>query len=248
MRTKHHCRTLRLNLPFHEGCSIKKYKTFLFALTVLACVTAAPAYVAALAGEDPVHEHGAQKARSHATTAPQLLDESVVKKMLDSGKPSEANHFKILALLSGDWYYKAAVWAVPGAEPRWTTGTITNQMVMENRFLSSKVGGFLDLGGQKVLLTGQGFLGYDNAKKSFTSVWIDTMTTGTMIGAGQYDKKDNAIKETGQFTNPLTGREEGFRSELKFTDEENYKRTIFVIGKSGKESKLMEFDYSKRRI
>jgi len=225
----------------------RSLKALLFALPVLACALAAPPCVSALAGQDPVHERGAQKTRSHAAAAPQLLDEAVVKKMLDSGKPSEANHFKILAVLSGDWYYKAAVWAVPGAEPRWTTGTITNQMVMGNRFLSSNVGGFLDLGGQKVLLTGQGYLGYDNAKKSFTSVWIDTMTTGTMIGAGQYDKKDNAIMETGQFTNPLTGREERFRSELKFTDEENYKRTIFVIGKSGKESKLMEFDYSKRR-
>jgi len=225
---------------------MKQFKALLFALSVLACVTAAPANVAALAGEDPIHEHGAQKTRSHSA-APQLLDESVVKKMLDSGKPSEANHFKILALLSGDWYYKAAVWAVPGAEPRWTTGTITNKMVMESRFLSSTVVGSMDIGGQQVLITGQGYLGYDNAKKIFTSFWIDTMTTGTMIGAGKYDKKDNAIRETGLFTNPLTGTEEKFRSELQFTDTQNYKRTIFAIDKSGKESKLMEFDYSKRR-
>ena len=226
---------------------MKQFKALLFALSVLACVTAAPAYLAALAGEDPVHEHGAQKARSHATAAPQLLDEAVVKKMMDSGKPSEANHFKILAQLSGDWYYKAAVWAVPGAEPRWTTGTITNQMVMGSRFLSSTVVGSMDIGGQQVLITGQGYLGYDNAKKSFTSVWIDTVTTGMMIGSGKYDQKDNAIKETGQFTNPLTGGEEKFRSELQFTDAEDYKRTIFAIGKSGKESKVMEFDYSTRR-
>jgi len=226
---------------------MKKFKALLFTLSVLACMTAALGDVAALAGEDPVHERGAQRPRSNASTAPQLLDEAVVRKMLDGGKASEANHVNVLGQLAGDWYYTAAIWAVPGAEPRWTTGTVTNKMVMENRFLSSAVGGFLDLGGQQVLLTGQGYLGYDNAKKSFTSFWIDTVTTGTMIGSGKYDKKDNAIKETGQFTNPLTGTEEKFRSELQFTDAENYKRTIFAIGKSGKESKLMEFDYSKRR-
>jgi hypothetical protein len=227
---------------------MKKYKALLFALALLACVTAAPGYVAALAGEDPVHEHGAQKARSHAAKAPQLLDESVVKKMMDSGKPSEANHIKILAQLSGDWSYRAAVWAVPGAEPEWSMGTITNQMTMDSRFLSSAVLGSLYIGGQQVLVKGQGFLGYDNAKKSFTSVWLDTMTTGMMIGSGKYDKKDNAIRETGMFTNPLTGTEEKFRSELQFTDTQNYKRTIFAVDKAGKESKLMEFDYSKRRI
>lgn len=225
---------------------MKQFKALLFALSVLACVTAAPDYVAALAGEDPVHEHGAPKTRSHSA-APQLLDEAVVKKMMDSGKPSEANHIKILAQLSGDWSYKAAIWAVPGAEPEWSTGTITNRMTMDSRFLSSAVLGSLYIGGQQVLVKGQGFLGYDNAKKSFTSVWLDTMTTGMMIGSGKYDKKDNAIRETGQFTNPLTGGEEKFRSELQFTDADDYKRTIFAINKAGKESKLMEFDYSKRR-
>jgi Protein of unknown function (DUF1579) len=210
------------------------YRALLFVLSVLACVTAAPA-------------NAAHSAPSHAATAPQLLDESVVRKMIDSGKPSEANHFKILAQLSGDWYYTAAFWAVPGAEPRRTTGTITNQMVMESRFLSSTVVGSMDIGGQQVLVKGQGLLGYDNAKKSFTSVWVDTLTTGMMIGAGNYDKKDNAIRETGQFTNPLTGGEEKFRSELQFTDGDEYKRTIFAIDKAGRESKLMEFDYSKRR-
>lgn len=75
---------------------------------------------------------------------------------------------------------------------------------------------------------------------------MDTITTGMATGTGNYDKKDNAIKETGQFTNPLTGREERFRSELQFLDIDDYKRTIFVAGKSGKETKLMEFDFSKR--
>ena len=91
---------------------MKKYKALLFALPVLACLTAALGNVSALAGQDPVHERGAQKPHSNATTAPQLLDESVVRKMMDSGKPSEANHINILGQLAGDWYYTAAVWAV----------------------------------------------------------------------------------------------------------------------------------------
>src|ERR1022692_4357281 len=90
-------------LSISRGFSMKKYKALLFALSVLACVTAAPAYVAALAGQDPVHERGAQKTHSNAQAASPLLDESVVRKMLDSGKASEANHINILAQLAGDW-------------------------------------------------------------------------------------------------------------------------------------------------
>jgi hypothetical protein len=225
---------------------MKKYKALLFALPVLACMTAALGSVVAFAGQDPIHERGAPKPHAKAPAASQLLDESTVKKMMDGGMPSEAIHIKILGQLAGDWYYKAAVWAVPGAEPRWAMGKVTNQMVMDNRFLSSADFGSLSIGGQLLMIKTQGFLGYDNVKKSFTSVWFDTVTTGMATGTGTYDKKDNAIKETGQFTNPLTGREERFRSELQFTDADDYKRTIFVVGKSGKETKLMEFDYSKR--
>ena len=226
---------------------MKKYKALLFTLPVLAALAAAPAYLAALAGQDPVHEHGAKKAPAQAATAAHTLDESVIKKMLDRGSPSATNHVNVLAPLAGDWYYTAAFWAVPGAEPQRTKGTITNEMILDSRFLSSTFLGSWNIGGYDVPVKGQGLIGYDNGKKSFTSVWVDTMTTGVMIGAGNYDKKANAIKETGRFTNPLNGAEERFRSELQFTGAEEYKRTIFAIDKSGKESKLMEFDYSKRK-
>lgn len=217
MQTKHQYRTLCLN--------------FLFALSVLACVTAAPAYAA-------------QKAPTQAAPQQPILGEALVKKMTASGKPSETA-VNILALLAGEWQFTAAFWAEPGVEPQRSTGTITNEMILDSRFLSSTVLGTLNVGRHDVLVKGQGLIGYDNAKKSFSSVWVDTMTTGMMIGAGKYDKKANAIKETGQFINPLSGEEERFRSELQFTDADNYKRTIFAIGKSGKESKLMEFDYSR---
>jgi hypothetical protein len=227
---------------------MNKYKTLLFTLPVLVFLTAAPAYVAALAGQDAVHEHGVQKAPSHGALSPgassPLLDQPSFKKMMESGWPSAEKNL-VLAGLSGEWRYKATFWAVPGAEPHWTTGKIRNEMTLDGRFLSSSFIGSLDVGGNGTMIKGQGLMGYDNAKKSFTSVWVDNLTTGMMIGSGKYDSKTNAINETGQFTNPLTGAEARFRSELRFIGTENYKRTIFAVDKSGKETKLMEFDYSK---
>jgi hypothetical protein len=221
------------NDKFYAGATLCASRAFLFALLALGALTITPACAA-------------KKTPSEATAAPRL-DESVVRTMIERGRPSETNDAKILAQLAGDWYYTAAFWAAPGAEPQRTEGMIKNEMILEDRFLSSTVLGSLNIGGHLMPTKGQGLLGYDNAKKSFTSVWVDTLTTGMMIGAGQYDKKDNAIKETGRFTNPLTGTEEGFRSELQFTGPEKYKRTIFTIDKSGRETKLMEFDYGKSR-
>ena len=225
---------------------MKTFKALLFTLPVLAALTAAPVYVAALAGQDPVHERGARKAPAQAAKEAPALEESAVRKMMESGKASVPDNILVLAKLSGDWHYKAAIWAVPGAEPKWTTGTIRNDLIMDDRFMSSAYVGSIDIGGNELMNKGQGLIGFDNARKSFSSVWIESMTTGMMIGTGKYDKKANAIKETGQFTNPLTGMESKFRSELQFTGPDDYKRIIYAIDKSGKETKLMEFDYSKR--
>ncbi len=179
-----------------------------------------------------------------AARPPPALDLPSYKKMVEGGRPSFEKN-AVLAGLAGEWQYKAAFWAVPGAEPKWTTGKISNEMTLDGRFLSSSFVGFLDVGGNDAMIKGQGLMGYDNARKVFTSVWVDTQTTGMMIGSGKYDTKTGSIIETGQFTNPLTGAEARFRSELRFTGANDYKRTIFAVDKSGKETKLMEFDYSK---
>ena len=234
---------------------MKKYKALLFTLSVLACVMAPPAYVAALAGQDPVHERGAQKSHSHATQDPSsqaatsaaALDLPAFKTMMERGWPSMEKNLA-LAKLSGEWHYKMAYWVVPGVEPKWTKGVFRNDMTLDGRFLSLSFVGELDVGGNDSMIKGQGLIGYDNAKKAFTSVWADNLTTSLMTGTGKYDPKTNAINETGQFTNPLTGAESRFRSELQFTGDDDYKRTIFAVNKSGKESKLMEFDCSKRPL
>ena len=210
---------------------MKKYKAMLFALPVLACVIALPAYAA-------------EKAQAKAAAHP--AGESMVREVLERGRPSAAQNIGILAPLTGTWDFTATVRAAPGAEPERTAGTTTNEMILDDRFLSSTVLGNLSIGGHEALFNGRGLLGYDNAKKSFTSVWVDTLGTGMMVGSGKYDEKEKVLKETGRFTDPLDGVEKGFRSELWFTDAEHYKRVIFTTDKSGKESKLMEFEYSRR--
>src|SRR5262249_1016105 len=148
------------------------------------------------------------------------LELPAFKKMMESGWPSATKN-SVLAALSGEWHYKMAFWAKPGAKPKWTTGVTRNEMTLEDRFLSTSFVGELDVGGNNAMIKGQGLIGYDNARKSFTSVWVDTLSTGMMVGVGKYDPKTNSIVETGQFTNPVTGAEGKFRSELKFTDADD---------------------------
>jgi hypothetical protein len=216
---------------------MRKYKSILFLLPLLACSVAVPAYATEYAvGKEPVI-----KGTAHP------LGEALAKEITNRATPATQN-IDILAPLSGTWYYTATVWTAPDVKPQQSMGTITNEMILDSRFLSSSEDGALNIGGHEMPVRGQKLIGYDNAQKSFTSVRVDTLSTGMMIGSGTFDKKDKAIKETGKFTNPINGAGEKFRSELRFMDADHYSRTIFTTGKSGKESKLMEFEYSRRKI
>lgn len=208
---------------------MKAHMSKLFALPVIALFLATPAYSAD---------------KTQATTKPtKFLEHADVEKIVERGNPSDA--LEILAPLTGRWDYKAAMWAVAGAEPDWTTGKMSSRMILGNRFLSSELNGSYNVGGQDIPVNGQGLIGYDAVKKSFSTSWVDTLNTGMMTGSAKYDEKKKVLTETGKFINPLTAAEESYRTEVGFTDSESYKRTIFATGKNGKERKFMEIEYSR---
>ena len=167
------------------------------------------------------------------------------KKITERASVAEEQNRKVLSALSGTWDFTASLYAEAGVEPFRTEGKITNELV-DDRFLSSNANGSLNVAGHDAPMKAQGLMGYDISKKAFSSVWVDTLNTGLMVGTGKYDEKEKTITETGRFTDPVDGVEKAFRSEIRFVDEANYKRTIFVTGKSGKETKLLEFDYTKK--
>lgn len=167
------------------------------------------------------------------------------QKMMQRGRASEADNTAILAPLAGEWNYVATFWATPDGEGTRSDGTTTNEMVLNDRYLASNVVGILNIDGKAAPIKGQGMIGYDSTKKVFTSVWADTLSPGMMLGKGSYDAKTKSIKETGQFINPLTGAQENFSSQLDFTGPDTYKKTLYVVGKSGKQTKLMEIEYTR---
>jgi hypothetical protein len=171
--------------------------------------------------------------------------EAELRAIAARAEPSVKNNIDVLAPFSGEWEYTALIWDKPGAEPQKAFGKLTNKMTLGNRFLASTAMGALNIGGHETVVNGEGKIGYDNAKGAFTSVWADTLSTGMMVGTGTYDEKEKTITETGTFTNPINGDEERFRSEIKLVDADNYERRIYTTGKSGKETKLMEFRYVK---
>ena len=154
---------------------------------------------------------------------------------------------RLLSTLAGTWDYIVKYRTDEDADPQMSSGAMTNEMVVGGRFLSSKTTLILNVGEQNIPYEGWGLLGYDTAKNVFTSVWADTLHTGVITGTGKYDEKLKTIEEKGRFTLPLSGKEHAYRSELQWTGDDAYRRTIYMAGASGREFKVLEIEFQKQK-
>lgn len=153
--------------------------------------------------------------------------------------PGEAH--KVLGQLEGDWYYTVSWWNTPGSEPEVSTGESENEWIMGGRFLEMDADGTSM--GQK--FEGMGIIGYDNGKKEYTSVWIDTMGTGMMTATGTYDAASKTLTENGSYTDPMTGQGKSFRGVTTFVDKDSYKFELYTVSPDGSEFRQMEIIYKR---
>jgi hypothetical protein len=180
------------------------------------------------------------------TAEARLPNDDLAAAMQERGKVSEKD-IAVLMPLAGTWDFTESFWTPPKGEPEHAIGTVTNDFTLDRHYFSSKASGSLNIGRQSMPFEAQEFIGFDTAKKAFSFIAIDTLTTGMTTGSGSYDEKSHVIKETGRFTNPLTGLEQDFRSEITVVDADHYTRSIFAAHKSGRETKLVEIDYTRRK-
>jgi Protein of unknown function (DUF1579) len=204
---------------------------------VRVCLVFALAFVSA-----PVY---AAKDFPPAKQKPIVFDDEALKQMTERGAANE--HHEILAQIIGEWDYTASVWPKADAEPEESTGTVTNQMVLEGRYLTSHYTGILRIDNHFVPFEAQSFVGYDTQKKGYDTVWMDNLGTGMMTGTGSYDEKSKTLSDKGEHSFPISGKRQSYRAALEFTDSETHKKTIYAVDKSGKEHKVMEFVFTRKK-
>lgn len=183
-------------------------------------------------------------ARAQPPASTPVSEVSATEKTKALENPSKMHD--VLSLLLGTWDYTVTVWLSPDSKPEHSTGTAVNDIILGGRFISGKATGILRADDNFMPFEGQILIGYDNFKKEFTSVRVDTLSTGMMIGSGRYDEREKSIKETGHFTNSVKGRDQTYRSDLFLTDGDTYKYVVYTTDRSGKEFKSMEIEYHKK--
>jgi hypothetical protein len=220
----------RAPLPLRDRFRALQNPATAVALTLLCFFIAAPARAAENTGGIPRVEK---------------LDDTSMKKLRQLVEPT-AQH-QMLSSLAGTWNYTAAFKPSEDADPQTSAGAMTNEMVVGGRFLSSKTSLILNVGEQNIPYEGWGLLGYDSANGVFTSVWADTLHSNVIEGAGKYNEKQKTIEEKGRFTLPLSGKEQAYRAELQWEGDDAYRRTIYITGASGREFKLVDIEFKRRK-
>ncbi len=197
---------------------------------VLACVLAClPAFAV-----------GAQEAKSIAPAVPSADMQAQMAKAKELGAPG-ANH-AVLKSIEGTWMVTSRMWMKPGDAPQESAGTSMMVWILGGRFLQQQFKS--NWMGQS--FEGIGYIGYDNVKKAYVSVWMDSMSTGIFQSTGQYDAVTKTLRDAGTFSCPMTGeKERPFRAEWRFVDNDHHIYSMFMKDSAGKEFKSMELHYTR---
>jgi hypothetical protein len=115
-------------------------------------------------------------------------------------------------------------------------------MLLGGRFLQQEFTG--EMMGSP--FTGIGFTGYDNHTKRYVSTWMDSMGTAIHFFEGTASADGKTITQEGRSDDPVRGPLT-WRSVTRIVDENMLVFEMFIADKKGKEEKMVEITYTRKR-
>jgi hypothetical protein len=171
----------------------------------------------------------------------QAQTEAEMKAWMDYMTPGETH--KMIAKSDGEWTADMTMWQAPGAPATKATVACNNKMILGGRYQESKYTGEL----MGTAFEGISILAYDNAKKNFTSTWIDNMGTGITVMEGAWDNASKSLITKGKRIDPATGKELTIRQVFKLIDDNNQLLEMYTTPAGGKEFKDMEIKLTRKK-
>ncbi len=148
---------------------------------------------------------------------------------------------KLFATLAGSWTTTTKEWMEPGRPPMESTGTAESRMLMDGRFLHQEFHG--QMMGQP--FTGMSIDAYDNIRKKYVTVWIDTRGTGVFIMEGTGSTDGKTITLRGAHPEPGGGTMT-HRAIWKIIDANHQLVEMYSTHHPQKEMKMMEIMYTRK--
>ncbi|HEX7252621.1 MAG TPA: DUF1579 domain-containing protein [Thermoanaerobaculia bacterium] len=164
---------------------------------------------------------------------------AAMEAMQKAATPGEA-HKKLDAMV-GTWDTKVSMWMDPTQPPQVSTGTSENKWVLGNRYVEMQYQGTFM--GQP--FSGIGYQGYDNTTKKYIGTWMDTASTAMMNSTGTMT--GNVMKASSMMADPMTGKMEKLATVLTVKDKDHHVMEMWGAGPDGKQVKMMEIEYTRKK-
>lgn len=152
-------------------------------------------------------------------------------------------HHARLADFTGSWDIHARFWRQPGAAPQESTGTAELRLILGGRFLEQRQEGS-HLGKPT---SGIGYVGFDNAKGRYVSLWLDDLSTAIMRTEGPPDPSGKAIRTRGMINDSATGKPLRIEEVMTLVGPDRFTYEAWVAPSGGKLVRVMEIVYSRRQ-
>lgn len=149
-----------------------------------------------------------------------------------------------LARFVGDWEIETKSWMDgPLAPPVVSKGTVETRWLMDGRWLIDKV--TAEMMGQP--FNGASITGYDNVKKKYVGIWLDSMSTTMMTMEGNLVDPMTLVM-FGRYDDPVSGEHDRLqRFVTRVEGDDRQVMTIHDLSAGVEGMKMMEITYTRVR-
>ena len=152
------------------------------------------------------------------------------------------SHHARLADFVGSWNIHTRFWRQPDMEPLESDGTAELRLILGGRFLEQRQEGTL-LGKHT---SGIGYVGYDNAKGRYTSLWLDDLGTAVLQTEGPPDRSGKVIRTHGMIDDAATGKPLRIEEAMSLVGPDRFTYEAWTGPPGGKLMRVMQIVYSRR--
>jgi hypothetical protein len=120
--------------------------------------------------------------------------------------------------------------------------TATYKSICGGMWIASDFEG--DLAGAK--FQGHGLDGYDQNKKKYVGVWVDSMSSAPLTFEGNYDPKTKLLVMTGESRGP-DGKPQKFKATTETNDKDHFTFKMYMLQPGGQEELAFTITYTRRK-
>lgn len=148
-----------------------------------------------------------------------------------------------LANRVGEWAFTGTFVMDPDAPPETSTGTSRIESIWDGRYLIEHLES--EWMGQPFF--GMAVIGYDNIKKQYVSIWIDSMSTGITLSESVNIHADGTtIEYLGEAPDPIAGTYKTMRTVERVIDDNTINVKMYDHTPDGREFVTMDITYKRR--